>query len=50
MRSDAELRHAAGDVQVTPSERIGGVCLAIVLGIAGAALLLHWALSSNVVS
>lgn len=35
---------------MTPAERIAGVCLALILGIAGAALLLHWALSSNVVA
>ncbi len=33
-----------------PAERIASVCLALVLGIAGAVLLLHWALTSNVVA
>lgn len=32
-----------------PAERIASVCLALVLGIAGAVLLLHWAASCNVV-
>lgn len=35
---------------MTKSERIAGACLALVLGIAGAVMLLHWALSSNVVA
>lgn len=48
-RSDAELRDASGRVQMTPAERIAGGCLALVLGICGAAALLHWAISCNVV-
>ena len=34
---------------MTDAERIGGFCLALVIGICGAAALLHWAISCNVV-
>jgi len=34
---------------MTDAERIGGFCLALVIAICGAAALLHWAISCNVV-
>jgi len=35
---------------MSPAERIASVCIALILGICGAALLLHWAMTCNVVA